>query len=133
VGHDAERAELVAAFLHGDEGRYAARARRRAARKRQHVELVLDRKFGVDNGALALDALEQARQSVIALRPDHEIDRWRAADDFLAFGLGDAACYHDCQPTAFAGNRLLERADAAKLGIDLLRRLLANVAGVVVG
>ena len=33
IGHDAEGAELVAAFLHGDESRDAARARRLAARR----------------------------------------------------------------------------------------------------
>ena len=53
IGHDAEGAELVAAFLHGDEGRDAARARRCAARRREMIELVLGRKFGVDDLAVA--------------------------------------------------------------------------------
>ncbi len=48
IGHDAEGAELVAAFLHGDEGRHAALADRGAARRGEMVELVLDRKLGVD-------------------------------------------------------------------------------------
>ena len=57
VGHDAEGAELVAAFLHGDEGRDAALARRGLARRREMIELVLDRKLGVDD----LAALRRAR------------------------------------------------------------------------
>ena len=134
IGHDAERAELVAAFLHGDEGRYAARARRLAARRRELVELVLDRKLGVDHGALAAFALRARAQrrgkAVIALRPDHEIDRRRAADDLLALGLRDAARDCDRHAAACARRRLLEHADAAELGIDLLGRLLADVAGV---
>ena len=60
IGHDAEGAELVAAFLHGDEGRRrracAIAARLGAA---QRVELVLDRKFGVDDLLAALGAREQ--------------------------------------------------------------------------
>jgi hypothetical protein len=36
-------------------------------------------------------AREQRRQAMIALRPDHEIDDRRAADDLLALGLRDAA------------------------------------------
>ena len=55
------------------------------------VELVLDRKLGVDDLAVARGAREQVRQAVIGLRPDHEIDGRRAADDLLAFGLRDAA------------------------------------------
>ena len=55
------------------------------------IELVLDRKFGLDDRVARVRAREQVGQAVIALRPDHEIDRRRAADDLLAFGLRDAA------------------------------------------
>jgi hypothetical protein len=130
IGHDAERAELVAAFLHGDEGGYAARADRLAAWRLEEAELILDRKLGVDHGALALGAGEQMGEAMVALRPDHEIDHRRAADDLLPLGLGDAARDRNRQPASFAGRGLLEHADAAKLGIDLVRRLLADVAGV---
>src|SRR5438874_1532196 len=41
VRHDAERAELVAPFLHRDESRYAAAADRRAGRGAERVELAL--------------------------------------------------------------------------------------------
>ena len=130
IGHDAEGAELVAAFLHGHEGRDAARARRRAARRRQQIELVLDRELGVDHAFAAPNARQQSRQPMVALRPDHEIDRRRAADDLLAFRLGDAAGDRDHHAAAVAGGGLLEHAHAAELGIDLLGRLLADVAGV---
>ena len=129
VGHDAEGAELVAAFLHGDEGRHAALADRRAARRGEMVELVLDRKFGVDHLAV-LGARQHLRQPVIALRPDHEIDRGRAAEDLLAFGLRDAAGDRDRHVASLRRRVLLQHAHAAELGIDLLGRLLADVAGV---
>ena len=101
VGHDAEGAELVAAFLHGDEGRHAALADRRAARRREMIELVLDRKLGVDHLAV-LGARQHLGQAVIALRPDHEIDGRRAAHDLLALGLRDAAGDRDRDAAAFA-------------------------------
>ena len=129
VGHDAERAELVAAFLHGDEGRHAALARRRTAWRCEVPELVLDRKFGVDCLAL-LGALQHVRQAVVALRPDHEIDRALTADDLGALGLRDAAGDGDFHVASLQRGFLLEHAHAAELGIDLLGRLLADVAGV---
>src|SRR5882724_7024471 len=48
IRHHTEGAELVAAFLHGHERRYAAAARGFAAWRRERVELVLDRELGVD-------------------------------------------------------------------------------------
>jgi hypothetical protein len=41
IGHHTEGAELVAALLHGDEGRYAARARCLRGRGGKALELVL--------------------------------------------------------------------------------------------
>src|SRR5437868_11201983 len=58
-----------------DEGRHAACPGRLAARRLEDIELVLDRELGVDHRLPALDAGEQRRQAMIALRPDHEIDR----------------------------------------------------------
>ena len=89
--HDAERAELVAAFLHGDEGGDAARAHGGGARRGEVVELVVDGKLGIDGVAVALGARMQLRQAMIVLRSDHEIDRRRPADDFFALGLRHAA------------------------------------------
>ena len=53
-----------------------------------------------------------------------------AADDLCAFGLGDAAGDGD-HPAAVQRPRApLQLAQAAEFGIDLLGRLLADVAGV---
>src|SRR5262249_57746570 len=108
----------------------AARARRFAARRPQDVELVLDRKFGVDDRALTLGAGEQTGQAMVALRADDEIDRGRAPDDLLTFGLGDAARNGNGHAPPVARGTGFERADTAELGIDLVRGLLADVAGV---
>src|SRR5262249_5356498 len=130
IGHDAKRAELVAAFLHGDERADTARACRLATRRPQDVELILDRKFGVDDRALTFGTGEQTGQAMIALRADDEIDRRRAPDDLLTFGLGDAARNGDGHAAPVARGSGFERADTAELGIDLVRGLLADVAGI---
>ena len=67
---------------------------------------------------------------MIALRPDHEIDNLRALEDLASLGLRHAACHRDQGVEAACLPRLLHRAHAAKLGIDLLGRLLADVAGI---
>ena len=105
-------------------------ARRRKARRRQRVELVLDRELGIDDLAGARSAREQGRQAVIVLRSDDEVDGRGAADDLLAFGLRDAAGHRDHNIAARAGRGLLQAAHAAEFGIDLLRRLLPDVAGI---
>jgi hypothetical protein len=127
VRNDAERAELVAAFLHGDEGRHPPRAGFRGARRRQERELVLHRELGLDRPRLAR---QQLGEPVIALRTDHEIDHRRAAHDLLTLGLGDATrdCDRDVAPVR--ARLALHHAQAAELGIDLFGRLLADVAGV---
>ena len=56
IGHHAEGAEFVAAFLHGDERRDAARADRVRLRGCQKSELVLDREFGLQRAAMAFGA-----------------------------------------------------------------------------
>src|SRR5580658_4852810 len=68
VGHYAEAAEAVAALLYRNEGGYAARARRVAARGREKIEFVLDRKFGIDHPPLARDPVNERGQAMIALR-----------------------------------------------------------------
>src|SRR5437868_15266703 len=113
-----------------DEGRHAACPGRLAARRLEDIELVLDRELGVDHRLPALDAGEQRRQAMIALRPDHKIDRRRAAKNFPAFGLGDAARDRDHDAASVTGGGLFERPSPAQLGIDLLRRLLAYLAGI---
>ncbi len=127
VGHDAEGAELVAAFLHGDEGRDAARPRLLEARRREEGELVLDRKLGCDHAPLAG---EQFGQAVVALRPDHQIDHRRAPDDLFPLRLRHATRDRDRHAAPGARGALLHRAHAPEFGIDLFGRLLADVAGV---
>jgi hypothetical protein len=54
----------------------------------------------------------------------------RKSHDLLAFGLRDAPGDGDRDAAAGACGAFFEHADAAELGIDLLGRLLADVAGV---
>ena len=74
IGDDAEGAELVAAFLHGEESGNSARADGVTLRRCQHIELVFDRKLGVDDLFTALGACQQFGQAMIGLRADDEVD-----------------------------------------------------------
>jgi hypothetical protein len=130
IGHDAERAELVAAFLHRDEGRDAARADRIRFRLRQEAELVLDRKFGLDRAAFALCPRQKLRQMMIALRAHHDVDGRRAADDLFALGLGDATGDRDPHLAAMARRLVLGDPQPAQFGVDLFGGLLPDVTGV---
>ena len=130
IGHHAEGAEFVAAFLHGDEGRDAARADRVRLRRRQKSELVLDREFGLQRAAMAFRARQQLRQMMIALRTDHDVNGRRAADDLRALGLRDAAGHRDTHLAALARGLVLGDAQPAEFGIDFLGGLLADMAGV---
>jgi len=130
VGNDAERAELVAALLHGYESGDAATARCRCRRRRHVIELVVDREFGVDHFGATLRPGEKRRQPVVILRPDHDVDERCAADDLLALGLRHASRHRDDYVAAVERRLSLEKAEAAKLGIDLLGRLLADVTGI---
>ena len=94
------------------------------------LELVVDWKFGIDHFAVARRARQQVGQAMVILRADDEIDGRRPADDLVAFGLGDAAGDGDADVAALVGRRLLQAPHAAELGIDLLCRLLADMAGI---
>ena len=123
IGHHAIGAELVAAFLHGEEGRRA-----NLAPGRQGIELGFGRHVGID-GALALDSIGNQRgQAMIGLRANHHRDGRGAGHDLLAFGLGNAPGNRDHRRGAVFAAPVLH--DAADVGIDLLRRLFADVAGV---
>ena len=130
VGHDAERAEFIAAFLHRDERRNSTRADRLRLRRGQKSEFVLDREFRLQRAAMAFGAGEQLRQMVIALRADHDIDHRRAADDLVAFGLRDATGHGDAHGPAVARSLVLGGAQPPEFGINLLRGLFADVAGI---
>ena len=67
---------------------------------------------------------------MVVLRPDHDVDERHAADDFLALRLGHASGYRDNEIAAGKGCLALEPADTAEFRIDLLGRLLPDVAGI---
>ena len=67
---------------------------------------------------------------MIGLRPHDDVDGGLAAHDLLALGLGDAAGDGDGEVAALGAALELGVAQAAQLGIDLLRGVLADVAGV---
>src|SRR2546430_14257368 len=75
-------------------------------------------------------ARHHLREPVIGLRAEHDIDKGRAPPDLFALGLRNAAGHRDEHAPALALPRALQAADAAELGKDLLRRLLADVAGI---
>src|SRR5438067_502965 len=87
IGHDAERAELVASLLHGHERRDAAMTDRVVARSFERIEFAFGGELGVDQLALARRPIEQGRQTVIVLRAHHEVDRGRPAQNLLALRL----------------------------------------------
>ena len=129
VGHDAEGAELVAAFLDGQEratppvagmpaaaGRTCSRPGNRCRPRPRRSRA---------------PARQQLGQAMIGLRADDDVDERRALDQQLALGLGDAAGDRQQhvarRPLA---PRVAQPAQPAELGKDLLRGLLADVAGV---
>ena len=67
---------------------------------------------------------------MIALRPDHDVHGRRAADDFLALGLRDAARDGNAHLTAVACGLVLGDAQPPEFGVDLFGSLLADMAGV---
>ena len=68
---------------------------------------------------------------MIALRADDEIDETGARKKFLALGLSDAAGNREQRPALAGGaDAVLQMPEPSQFRIDLLRRLLADVAGV---
>ena len=126
IGHDAERAELVATLLH----RQKRRHRPRPGALGQAGELVLLGKPRLDDAVAGAGARNQLAQPMIALRPHHQVDRRRASQDLGTLGLGDAARNRDDRALARPRPLRLHLADAPQVGIDLLGRLLADMAGV---
>ena len=129
IGHDAEGAELVAALLDREEGRHAAALGLGLRRCGQVIELVLDGEFRVDD-AIGARLLQERRQVVIVLRPDHHVDGGRPTQDLLALRLRDAAGDDDLRLPAMGLAFLLQLAHATELGINLFGGLLADMAGV---
>ena len=67
---------------------------------------------------------------MIALRPDHDVDNRRAADDLRALGLRDAARDRNPHLAAIACRFILGDAQPPEFGVNLLGSLLADMAGV---
>ncbi len=130
IRHDAERAELVAALLHSHEGGDAATTNRIRRPGRKPREFVLRRKFSVHDARADARLAQELRQAMVALRADDNVDRGLAAQDLRSLGLSDAARDDQHRPAAGALAFLLELAQLAELGIDLLRGAFADMAGV---
>ena len=73
---------------------------------------------------------DKRREAMIALRPDHDIDGPRARHDLGPLGLRDAAGDGNQRVAALSLSLFLGKPGAAELRIDLLRRLLPDVAGI---
>jgi hypothetical protein len=130
IGHDAERAELVAALLHGHERRDAATANRAGRADGKMSKLVLGREVGGDDAGPQARFAHELRQAMITLRTDHDIDRRLAAQDFRSLGLRYATGDDQRRPPPPPAALVFEFAQLAELGIDLLRRPFADMAGV---
>ncbi len=123
VGHDAERAALVAALHDGDE--------RRPRRTRDLQRGEEARRVGVEDGAhqgrrAEGELVEEARQLGDVVGADDEIDAAGAREQALPLLLRDAA--GDDHGQLPAGALLL--GEAAHLAEELLLGLLAHAAGV---
>ncbi len=132
VRHDAEAAEFVAALLDRQESAEALRHRR----LRQEVEFLFRREIGVDDRAgvppihSPRGAGHHLRQSMIGLRPQHDVDERRSRQDLRPLGLRDTTRHRQDHPPASRRARLLDQPQPAEFGKHLLRRAVANVAGV---
>ena len=130
IGHHAECAELVAAFLHGDEGAEAARANFFRGGIGEMVEFVLNGKFRVHHPRAIARAAQEVRQAMVVLRAHHQIDGGLAAQDLGALRLGDTTGDRDLGVDAARGALLFQQANLAKLRKDLLGGMFADMAGV---
>ncbi len=130
IGHHAEGAEFVAAFLNGDERRDAPRANGGRLRRRQKSEFVLGGELGLQRVAVLFGAGEQFRQVMIALRADHDVNHGCPVDDLLALSLRHTAGDGDVHAAPLARGFVFCGAEPTEFGIHLLGSLLADVAGV---
>lgn len=128
VGHHAKAAELVAALLNRQERRNGFAWQSLGI---QALELIFSRELGFDHGASALASpSQQLRQPMVGLGPEDEVHRRRPLDDLFTFSLRHASCHGDQRLGTLPCPVLLHPPELAQLGIDLFRRLLANMAGV---
>ena len=130
VGHHAERAEFIAAFLHGDECADAALANLVRRRRGEVIELAFGGEIRGKDLAGGSGAAQKLGQAVVALRSNDDIHRFLAPENFLSFGLRDAARDNDFGLPPGRGARGLKRAEFAQFGKNLLGGALADMAGV---
>ena len=90
------------------------------------LELVLVGEIGVERAFATFCLGQHRRQPVIALRADHHVHERLTPNDFRALGLCHTTRHADLQIRFFR----LEPLVATQLGIDLFRRLFADVTGV---
>ena len=130
IRHHAERAELVATFLHGEEGGDAAR-KLRTLGIGQEVELLLGGKIGLDHRpAGTRRARHHLGEPVVCLRAEHDVHIGCACQDLAPLRLRHAA--GDCKDGSLSriGARLLDHPQAPELREHLLGSAIADMAGV---
>ena len=123
IGHHAEGAEFVAAFLHRQKRR---RRTRRFAAAFQLFEFILFGEIRIKRGFARAHARLHRGKAVIGLRPHDQIDGRLTAHDLGPFGLRHAACDANLQ----IGVQFLKRLQAAQFGIDFFCCLFTDVTGV---
>ena len=94
-GHDAEGAELIAAFDDRHKGLESGAAANLAELVDGRIPRQIDRDLAAPRGSDALDDLSDALDLA---RPEHEVDLGRALQDLVGFDLRDAARHADDEP-----------------------------------
>ena len=120
--HDAEAADVVAAFHHRDVGPHGARVGDGAGGDRERVRGSVE----VDGrGGAAARGPQQLRNARDVVRPDEEVDLGRTVEDGAALELGHAAPDADDELAA-----VLDLLQPAQRVEQLLRGLLAHRARI---
>ena len=128
IGHDAEGAELVTAFLNGHErrgvvGRYPC--------LRKVIELALGRKIRVQHSARGTaSARNHFRETMIGLRSEYDVDEWGSFQHRLTFGLRDTASHSKDDAPAVSFRPVFQPPQLPELGVNLLGRFFTYVARI---
>ncbi len=130
VGHNAERAEFIAAFLNGKECRCTFLAGMLAG---EFVELVINGKVSVYNAFRAIrasDLRDHFWKLIVGLRTENHVDIFGAVENNIALGLRDAACDSEKHLAAifFFGDFVF--AQTAEIRKHFVGRTFANVTGI---
>jgi len=132
IGDDTKGAKLVTPFLHRQKctgaGGDATLGGRRS--RVENLELFGNSELRLDHRAAACGLREDRRQALVGLGTHHQIDNRGATDDLGSLGLSHTAGDADHDGTAVAHSLAFQMLETAEFGIDLLRRLLADVASV---